>query len=79
MSTVQRFRFATDNDSHWYLIAVEKEQAFEQWLAHLTAIDNAESDEEVENLWDNYEGEEFGDNRISGPAQAFTFADPKED
>jgi len=61
-----RYRFLQDNDCHWYLIPEEQAQVFEQWSA-LTDDNDKE-----------FRDYRFEDRRISGPVEAFTFTDPKE-
>jgi len=72
----QRFKFLQDNDSHWYLIPVEQEQAFESWVTYMAGEPDQEEAGEIEYQFQDYR---FEDRRISGPVEAFTFTDPKED
>lgn len=61
----QRWRFASDDDGHNYLIKEEDVQAFEDWLASY--------DEDYDK-----HNKSFDDCRINSE-QNYSFTDPKED
>lgn len=64
LANEQRYRFASDDDGHNYLILDSDTEEFEVWLA------NGEED--------GYEGVDFNDHRIDSE-HFYTFTDPRED
>lgn len=61
-----RYRLIQDNDSHWYLIPVDKAAAFEAWVQYM------ESDSD-----DEFAGEDFEDTAIGGSPGLVSFLDPR--
>lgn len=64
MANAQRYRFASDDDGHNYLILESEVDTFEYWLSH-------EAD-------DDYEGKDFNEDRIDSEHN-YSFTDPQED
>lgn len=64
---IQRFRFASDDDGHHYLIPAQDLEQFNEWVLSF------EEDYEYD-----YTGKSFDEFRINGEHQ-YTFLDPKLD
>ena len=60
---LKRFRLLSDDDGHKYLVPVDKEAAFYEWL-------NAGP------YWENYEGEEF--ESLGSHFSTYSFCDPRQ-
>lgn len=47
-------RLVDDDDGHWYVIRVEEEKSFAQWL-------------DAAPYWEGYKGKDFDQCRVDGP------------
>lgn len=75
-----RYRFASDDDGHRYVIPDGKREEFDAWLEHEQKLwKPGLSDEEFERVKAEYEGEDFNGYRIGGAPSLISFVDPKSD
>jgi hypothetical protein len=78
--SAQRYCFAQDNDSHWYLIPADKHGEFHEWLEHESKLwGGTHTDEEFKRLKGEYKGEDFNGYRTRGGITQYTFENPQED
>lgn len=68
----ERQMLVSDDSGHYYIIPVNKEQAFDAWGAWFT---NNENDADG---YEEYDGEEFDSYRINGGPSSITFLDPQD-
>jgi hypothetical protein len=68
-TTPQRFFFAEDSDSHWYMIPESKS---EKWRV----MTQNDPDDDDEDFFEEFE-KLFGAHRIGRHPSAFTFTDPQ--